>query len=205
MCIFCRDAWNSQRGISKTEAKRRYISSLIDNMTRYATSTPEARELVAELSFVWDQIKNMSPQQSSSSEEEEGGGGTTSRQSRVRRVHSRGEGLHELEPRSSSTKDWEGAAFSDGDEETTSETRNDRKFRRRINRAIEALRADVAELQEKLRSRNETRQGQQRDGILLTLGKWIVRFVGVHPPANLLFFCLQSVDLCVVSSSTCIV
>src|SRR5271170_8350790 len=86
-----RDAWHTQRGLTKTEAKRRYISSLIDNMTRYATSTPEARELVAELSFVWDQIKNLSPQQSSSSVEE-----PTSSRSRgagVRRVTSRGDGL----------------------------------------------------------------------------------------------------------------
>jgi len=158
-------------------------------MTLYATSTPEARELVAELSFVWDQIKNVSPQQSSSSEEEVG----TTSQSRgaggvLRRVHSSGEGLLELPPRSvSNTRDWEGAVFSDNGDEgdiTTSEaTRNDRKFRRRINRAIEALRADVAALQEKFRLQEERRHRQrQRDGILVTLGKWIVRFVGVRPP-----------------------
>ena len=150
-------------------------------MTRYATSTPEARELVAELSFVWDQIKNLSPQQSSSSEEE-----PTSSRSRggVRRVVSRGDGLlEELEPRSHDSRDWEGAVFSDGEEQLPSETRNDRrKFKRRVNRAIEALRADVAALREELdvlRSR-PLRTGQ-RDGILVTLGKWIMRFVGVPP------------------------
>ena len=52
-----RDAWSAQDGLSRTEAKRRYISTLISTMHTYASSTPEARELVAELEFVWDQIK----------------------------------------------------------------------------------------------------------------------------------------------------
>ncbi|OJZ88362.1 hypothetical protein ASPFODRAFT_44012 [Aspergillus luchuensis CBS 106.47] len=52
------DAWHAQRGLSRTEAKRRYISTLIDTMHNYASQTAEARELVAELEFVWDQIKS---------------------------------------------------------------------------------------------------------------------------------------------------
>lgn len=32
------DAWNSQSGLSKTEAKRRYIEALIGTMHRYATT-----------------------------------------------------------------------------------------------------------------------------------------------------------------------
>ncbi|KAF4168337.1 hypothetical protein CNMCM6936_002793 [Aspergillus lentulus] len=62
-----RDAWYAQRGLSRTEAKRRYISTLIDTMHRYASQTPEARELVAELEFVWDQIKSNASSSSSSS------------------------------------------------------------------------------------------------------------------------------------------
>ncbi|EAW07602.1 acyl-CoA-binding domain-containing protein [Aspergillus clavatus NRRL 1] len=61
------DAWYAQRGLSRTEAKRRYISTLIDTMHRYASQTAEARELVAELEFVWDQIKSNSSSSSSSS------------------------------------------------------------------------------------------------------------------------------------------
>ncbi|KAJ5180706.1 hypothetical protein N7492_003916 [Penicillium capsulatum] len=61
------DAWYAQRGLSRTEAKRRYISTLIDTMHRYASQTPEARELVAELEFVWDQIKYNASSSSSSS------------------------------------------------------------------------------------------------------------------------------------------
>ncbi|CAK7264991.1 hypothetical protein SEPCBS119000_001283 [Sporothrix epigloea] len=58
------DAWNAQRGLGRTEAKRRYIESLIETMHTYAT-TPTASELVAELEFVWNQIKdNNSPNSS---------------------------------------------------------------------------------------------------------------------------------------------
>ncbi|KAJ6109463.1 hypothetical protein N7486_001698 [Penicillium sp. IBT 16267x] len=60
------DAWYAQRGITRTEAKRRYISTLIDTMHEYASQTPEARELVAELEFVWDQIKYNASSSSSS-------------------------------------------------------------------------------------------------------------------------------------------
>ncbi|MCJ1323189.1 hypothetical protein MMC15_008543 [Xylographa vitiligo] len=51
------DAWSAQHGLSRTTAKRRYISTLISTMHTYASSTPEARALVAELEFVWDQIR----------------------------------------------------------------------------------------------------------------------------------------------------
>ncbi|KAL5342347.1 acyl CoA binding protein-domain-containing protein [Aspergillus crustosus] len=52
------DAWFAQRGLSRTEAKRRYITTLVETMQTYASQTDEARELVAELEFVWDQVKS---------------------------------------------------------------------------------------------------------------------------------------------------
>lgn len=61
------DAWKGSEGLSRTEAKRRYIEKLIATMHEYASGTDEARELVEELEFVWDQIKSNS-QHSSSSE-----------------------------------------------------------------------------------------------------------------------------------------
>lgn len=33
------DAWDSQQGLSKTEAKRRYIEALIETMHKYASTT----------------------------------------------------------------------------------------------------------------------------------------------------------------------
>ncbi|EXJ69782.1 uncharacterized protein A1O5_06853 [Cladophialophora psammophila CBS 110553] len=61
------DAWHACAGMSRTEAKRRYISTLIDTMKEYASGTQESRELVAELEFVWNQIKS----QSGSSEDDD--------------------------------------------------------------------------------------------------------------------------------------
>ncbi|GKZ38385.1 hypothetical protein AbraIFM66950_010543 [Aspergillus brasiliensis] len=66
------DAWHAQRGLSRTEAKRRYISTLIETMHHYASQTAEARELVAELEFVWDQIKSNPSSSSMSSSQELG-------------------------------------------------------------------------------------------------------------------------------------
>lgn len=59
------DAWKAKEGLGRTEAKRRYIEKLIETMHKYASTTPEARELVEELEFVWDQIKNNSQHSSS--------------------------------------------------------------------------------------------------------------------------------------------
>lgn len=55
------DAWKEEEGISKTEAKRRYISFLIETMKLYASGTHEARELLSELEYLWDQIKDVDP------------------------------------------------------------------------------------------------------------------------------------------------
>ena len=54
------DAWATNAGLSRTQAKRQYIETLIHTMHTYASATPEARELVAELEFVWDQVRNNS-------------------------------------------------------------------------------------------------------------------------------------------------
>ncbi|KAL4809402.1 acyl CoA binding protein-domain-containing protein [Aspergillus unguis] len=61
------DAWFAQRGVSRTEAKRRYITTLVETMHTYASQTAEARELVAELEFVWDQVKSNISSSSASS------------------------------------------------------------------------------------------------------------------------------------------
>ena len=51
------DAWAAQEGLSRAEAKRRYIEMLISTMKSYASGTREGRELVGELEFVWEQVK----------------------------------------------------------------------------------------------------------------------------------------------------
>jgi hypothetical protein len=54
------DAWHACAGMSRTEAKRKYISTLIETMKEYASGTQESRELVSELEFVWNQIRSQS-------------------------------------------------------------------------------------------------------------------------------------------------
>jgi hypothetical protein len=59
------DAWHACAGMSRTEAKRRYISTLIETMKEYASGTQESRELVGELEFVWGQIQSQENSQGS--------------------------------------------------------------------------------------------------------------------------------------------
>lgn len=54
------DAWKREENISKTDAKRQYILYLINTMRVYVSGTPEARELLGELEYLWDQIKDLS-------------------------------------------------------------------------------------------------------------------------------------------------
>lgn len=53
------DAWKREEGLSRTEAKRQYILYLIETMRVYASGTSEARELLGELEYLWDQIKDV--------------------------------------------------------------------------------------------------------------------------------------------------
>lgn len=43
------DAWDAQRGTSRTEAKRRYIEALIETMHKYASSTAYVFPVIHEL------------------------------------------------------------------------------------------------------------------------------------------------------------
>ncbi|KAL0470731.1 acyl CoA binding domain-containing protein [Neurospora intermedia] len=81
------DAWNSQKGLSRTEAKRRYVEALIETMHRYANNTPNALELVAELEFVWNQVKSNSP-----SEQSLAGGGLQQQQQQHQPYNNGGNG-----------------------------------------------------------------------------------------------------------------
>lgn len=63
------DAWKQQEGLSKTEAKRRYVSYLISLMGTHASDTHEGRELLAELEYMWDQIKDVASDSEGADEE----------------------------------------------------------------------------------------------------------------------------------------
>ncbi|SCU88910.1 LANO_0D03422g1_1 [Lachancea nothofagi CBS 11611] len=50
------DAWKTKAGMSKTDAKKQYIQMLISTMKSYAMGTLAARELLADLEFLWSQL-----------------------------------------------------------------------------------------------------------------------------------------------------
>jgi DNA-binding transcriptional ArsR family regulator len=111
------DAWHACAGLSRTAAKRQYISTLIDTMKEYASGTAESRELVSELEFVWNQIRS----QSGSSEDEGSGGsgGERERESPTRKLERAGlKGLGSLAsiPPGRATDDRGGGGDGGGEE-----------------------------------------------------------------------------------------
>ncbi len=70
------DAWHEQHGVPRLEAKKLYITTLIRSMKTYGSTSPEARELIGELEFVWNQVQsNTSPPPSDTGRERYDGGG----------------------------------------------------------------------------------------------------------------------------------
>lgn len=220
-----RDAWKQQSGISRTEAKRRYITTLIDTMHQYASRSPDALELVAELEFVWDQVKSNVPSSSSSSPLQKAGRAlpdTSATGARARDpVTSMGfsqdarhfapqvsggdsAGLREASP-SSQEEDEEieeigdeefvdapdsqyerdqylrsGRKKAEGEEEpvdrkatavTSPSSPSDQRWRRRIERALVKMTAEVAALREQLESSNQISRGRRRT--FFALVRWI--------------------------------
>lgn len=52
-------AWRANLGVSTTDAKKQYIEVLINTMKIYASGTVESRELLNELEFLYEQIKDL--------------------------------------------------------------------------------------------------------------------------------------------------
>lgn len=174
------DAWHSQSGLSRTAAKKAYISTLITTMHQYASSTPEAKELVAELEFVWDQIKANS---NSTSNESSPRGGMTreeerlgmsyaslgeSRRRRIREDVGGEGGLRVLRPLSDG--DQEEECDDEGYDENDPGARREpnpqtdharardldirnRKWRKRIESALIRTSTEVAALREQIESK----------------------------------------------------
>ena len=196
--LFSRDAWHAHHSLSRTEAKRRYISTLIETMHKYATTTPEARELVSELEFVWDQIKSNSMSSSASSPsqlvqtQQQGVGrsfGSIDPSQRVGGNDASSAGLRVLRPVSDGDQEEdeevEGEEFEDArhapvdeDEEgiITSQTPDldvrNRKWRKRIERTLVKMTAEIAALREQVEAKR-IGEGKRRDGIWAWI-TWLV-------------------------------
>ncbi|KZL82107.1 acyl binding protein [Colletotrichum incanum] len=155
------DAWNSQKGLSRTEAKMRYIEALIETMHKYAT-TPDAKELVAELEFVWNQIKNNSPSSTDSSPK---GTGYTGELRQYRQPLPESEGpLKVLSPMSeddAAERDSVGRIGYNDDEEGDALARSS-NWSRSVERALEKLSAEVAALREQITTGREWKSKKSR-------------------------------------------
>lgn len=169
-------------------------------MHRYATTTPEARELVSELEFVWDQIKSNSSSSVASSPgqipEEQSqqvpnpsyasfGGPSTRESKRAAEVGGSG-GLRVLRPVSDGDEEEQdddeenlretGDTVPDHEGDLTPELKNldarNRKWRKRIEQALVKMTAEVAALREQIEAK-KMGEGRRRNGIW-TWMVWLV-------------------------------
>lgn len=177
------DAWNSQRGLSRTEAKRRYIEALIETIHRFAT-TPSALELVAELEFVWNQIRgNGSSSGGSGSSPPMPPGVRKFREARpLGEVEGPQQPLRVLSPMSE--EDKESVFRRDGEEDDDEDeggedggeyVKKGDKWSKKMERAIVRLSAEIAALREQITSGREWRLRRERSfGSWLGWAFWIV-------------------------------
>lgn len=169
------DAWNTHSGLSRTEAKRRYVEALIDTMHRYA-NTPDALELVAELEFVWDQIKNNSPSSSNSSPK---GRSSFADPQRFQQPPSGIEGpMKILSPMSEDDAaehqyrdEQEGERVGDYDQKGT-------RWSSKVERALVRLSAEIAALREQIITGREWRAKKVRS-VPAQIG-WVIRLIAKH-------------------------
>ncbi len=188
------DAWNSQKGISRTEAKRRYVEALIETMHKYA-NTPNALELVSDLEFVWNQVKSSTPSAAESSSGQSGGGGAAEQRSSgggggiisspvVRRFQTPLSGtegpMRVLSPMSEADESERRLAeLADQAEEDPSDyARRHDKRSKRMERAIVRLSAEIAALREQIATGREWRSRKER-GVFAWVG-WTFWAVTKH-------------------------
>ncbi|OTA65178.1 acyl CoA binding family protein [Hypoxylon sp. EC38] len=167
------DAWNAQRGLSRTEAKRRYIEALIETMHRYAT-TPDGKALVAELEFVWDQIKNNSASSSNSSPK----GASFPEPRHFQRPLSGTEGpMKVLSPMSED--DAAEQEYREGQDDDDGEyVKKGDRWSRKVERALVRLSAEVAALREQITAGREWRSKKERS--FTSWASWLFWIVTKH-------------------------
>ncbi|RYP14796.1 hypothetical protein DL765_006097 [Monosporascus sp. GIB2] len=187
------DAWNAQSGLSRTEAKRRYIEALIETMHRFAT-TPSAmgrtaqlttgprdsQELVSELEFVWNQIKNNSPSASESSP-------------KTRQQQFQQPPMKVLSPKSEDdAAEQEFREQQDDDEEEDDGdgeyVKKGDKWSRKVERALVRLSAEIAALREQITTGREWRSKKERS--ISTRVGWVFRLVAKHLAMDLVILCV---------------
>ncbi|KAG5747215.1 hypothetical protein H9Q69_001775 [Fusarium xylarioides] len=172
------DAWNLQKGLSRTESKRRYIEALIDTMHRYAT-TPDAEELVSELEFVWNQIKNNSPSSSLSSPRANRSAGASQPYEDAAQGSDAEGPMKEIRPMSeydeAELRSQKQLELEDDDiDGTQNHDRVSGRWQRKVERALTTMSAEVAALREQITTGREWRTKKER-----SLPAWVKWFAWV--------------------------
>ncbi|KAI0205652.1 acyl-CoA binding protein [Astrocystis sublimbata] len=170
------DAWNTQSGLSRTEAKRRYVEALIDTMHRYA-NTPDASELVAELEFVWNQIKNNSPSSSNSSPKGHSSSAPDSR--RFRHPVSGTDGpMKILSPMSEDDSAEQKYRDQEEDEDEGDFPKKGDRWSRKVEQALARLSTEIAALREQITTGREWRTKKERT-FPVRVG-WVLMLIAKH-------------------------
>ncbi|KAJ4254880.1 Autophagy protein 37 [Fusarium torreyae] len=180
------DAWNLQKGLSRTESKRRYIEALIDTMHRYAT-TPDAEELVSELEFVWNQIKNNSPSSSLSSPRANRSTGASQRYEEPEQASDAEGPMKEIRPMSefdeAELRSQQQLDVEDDFEEVQNHNRVGGRWQRKVERALTTMSAEVAALREQITTGREWRAKKERS--FPAWVKWLAWLLVKHIFADL--------------------
>ncbi|KAK3683992.1 acyl CoA binding protein-domain-containing protein [Podospora appendiculata] len=175
------DAWNSQKGLSRTDAKRRYVEALVETMHKYA-NTPNALELVAELEFVWNQIKSNSPSPSGSRSGSGSSANSGGSALRFQQPMSGADGpMRVLSPMSEEDESERRLAEEvdqGGDDDTDEYAKRNDKRSKRMERAIVRLSAEIAALREQIATGREWRSRKER-GFSAWVG-WSFWFLTKH-------------------------
>ncbi|KAG5995894.1 Autophagy protein 37 [Claviceps spartinae] len=177
------DAWNVQKGLSRTEAKRRYVEALVETMYRYANTT-DAIELVTELEFVWNQIKHNTSSSTASSPKATASLNKASRQFQQPPVVSEGP-MKILSPMSEQDEaDARSQKLMDLDDALEEKSRDYKAptWQKKIERAVTKLSAEVAALREQIATGREWRS--RRDRSLSTWSRWLLWMMLKHLLVN---------------------
>ncbi|KAI1506206.1 acyl CoA binding protein-domain-containing protein [Biscogniauxia marginata] len=153
------DAWNAQSGLGRTEAKRRYIEALIETMHRYAT-TPDARELVSELEFVWNQIKNNSSSSANSSPKGKTSFGSSRRFQQP--VAGTDGPMKVLSPMSEDDAAAQEYREQQDDDEDGEYVKKGDRWSRKVERALTRLSVEIAALREQITTGREWRSRKEQ-------------------------------------------
>ena len=126
--------------MSRTEAKRQYISTLIETMKEYASGTAESRELVGELEFVWNQIREQSGSEPDHASGSTGSGGGD-KESPTRKLERAGMGLGRSESLMNSMDfDSKRPSVGSSGELGVSQSRRESATQKRLKRTESGLR-----------------------------------------------------------------